>query len=432
MNYKFVLLPAKKRAKGLVALSLMAIALSVIIVACQKTADASLPVSQSSFNPAYVKEWYYGTFKKSAEWASSNTKTKKLPDWNHPTVGKIGDFEAIEYPLVKAISAFSIAGGATTSPDVMRKIANASLSKIVFIKDKNNKVQVREIDYIPDWEYLQKKGFDISDVSMVKDKKGFSGRIRINKWDGFPLHSAVMESGKTVKISDPYKKTGREVIASAAEDNCTEFEICTFERECSYNMIGDSPSSLVCGEWVNTGVCWTEYYCGGNSDECTLYGINCAGTEGDDCSQSNPADVLKNGVVDDGPARTESTTAETTAPNGEITRTRYYSWQFYTGRFLHLKWHYISKSTGVHIKINNSWQWKSWTHNSIATTGSTIGETTCEMNNSWTDFTNNNTIATLNLDFTVKVTMYCFGVPIGTAHQNYPICPKTKHVDSID
>jgi hypothetical protein len=428
MNHKFVWLPAKKRAKALVALSLMAIALSVVIVACQKTADASLPVSQSSFNPAYVKEWYYGTFKKSAEWASSNTKTKKLPDWNHPTVGKIGDFEAIEYPLVKAISAFSIAGGATTSPDMMRKIANASLSKIVFIKDKNNKVQVREIDYIPNWEYLQKMGFDISNVSMVKDKKEFSGRLRINKWDGLPLHSAVMESGKTVKISDPYKKTGREVIASAAEDNCTEFEICTFERECTYNMIGDSPSSLVCGEWVNTGVCWTEYYCGGNSDECTLYGINCGGTEGDNCNQPNLENVLANGTVQNDLAKTESTSAETQDQNGEITRTRYYSWEFYTGYFLHLKWHHVSKSTGVHKKVNNEWQWKSWTHNAVTTTGTTFMDTNCQVNNSWSDFMNDNTVCALNLDFNVKVTYYCFGIPLGSAQRDYK-AKSTKHVD---
>jgi hypothetical protein len=373
MNHKFVWLPAKKRAKALVALSLMAIALSVVIVACQKTADASLPVSQSSFNPAYVKEWYYGTFKKSAEWASSNTKTKKLPDWNHPTVGKIGDFEAIEYPLVKVISAFSIAGGATTSPDMMRKIANASLSKIVFIKDKNNKVQVREIDYIPEWQYLQKKGFDISDVSMVKDKKGFSGSLRINKWDAEPISLSVIEKGTIIKIGNSKKeshlKANSPEIISGASDDCTGYEYCTWERQCIYHTYGDLPSVLECGEWYNTGICWTEYVCGGDLDPCALYGLNCPGAD-DDCS--NVCQEVSN-ALSDVQVISEDIDFNIT-PIDALKKHKNPRWRI----LKNLTWSLYSQEEGV-IKLvdpqTNKWQWESLQHNSISKEGFTVGGT---------------------------------------------------------
>ena len=50
---------------------------------------------------AFVKNWYYETFKKTAEWLSSAEHGKKLPDWKHGEYKKIGGMEIVEFPLIK-------------------------------------------------------------------------------------------------------------------------------------------------------------------------------------------------------------------------------------------------------------------------------------------------------------------------------------------
>lgn len=61
------------------------------------------------------------------------------------------------------------------------KVANATLTRIVFIKTPNNKVVVREIDYVPDWEYLKTKNFDISSNSFAAVDNNFSGTLVVKK-----------------------------------------------------------------------------------------------------------------------------------------------------------------------------------------------------------------------------------------------------------
>jgi hypothetical protein len=413
MHYKFLIIAFTRKAKPILALSLMAMALAVVIVACQKTADDSLKVNkQSAFTAAYVKEWYYGTFKKSAEWSSSNEKGKKLPDWNHPTYGKIGGLEAIEYPLIKEKSAFAIAGSSTASPHNMRKIANASLSKIVFIKTGDNQVQVREIDYIPDWEYLQKKGFDISDVSMVKDKNDFSGRLSIKKWDGSAMPSIELSGGKITKKGTINDNTA--IASGSYSEICTTLQTCTWSQTCYYSISGDYIAELGCSEWEFAGDCTTEKFCyidNAGDDPCALYGLNCGtggGNEDEDCSvtaQAALTAMVNNAVV------SNQTLEITTLSESAETRTKKYNWVILKG----IGWYLFSFEKGVHVKTDNPnpnlrWIWQSLDHQNIALVGIVFGG---DLDYSLISATPTLGLynAIQDLDFKVKYSLVCKGSP---------------------
>lgn len=90
-------------------------AASLILIACQKEVSNAKNYKEA-FNDKSVKEWYYGTFKKSPEWAGYNSSLnkRKLPDWKHGTYIRFGDKEIVEFPLVKEKSTFSIIYGRAT------------------------------------------------------------------------------------------------------------------------------------------------------------------------------------------------------------------------------------------------------------------------------------------------------------------------------
>lgn len=89
------------RSRSLLAFTALALSLLLIFIACRKN---DLPAKASDkFDVAAAKEWYYGTFKKSAAYSvhTINDKGKKLPSWSRGKYKKIGDLEIVEFPLVR-------------------------------------------------------------------------------------------------------------------------------------------------------------------------------------------------------------------------------------------------------------------------------------------------------------------------------------------
>lgn len=172
----------------------------MLLFSCQK--EVSTSKESSVFNAAAAKEWYYAEFKKSAEWQGSALKGKKLPEWKSGYIGKIGNSQAVEFPLVTKTKSFPInpvsENRNLSQADIMR-INNASISRIVFAKSSTGKIEVREVDYIPDWNYLVKYGFDISKISLLGPNFDFSGRVLIKKWDGSIVSSLIYKDGKIIK-----------------------------------------------------------------------------------------------------------------------------------------------------------------------------------------------------------------------------------------
>ena len=254
----------------------------------------------SEFNAAAAKEWYYETFKKSAEWLSSPLHGKKLPDWKNGIYKKIGTMEIVEFPLVTAKKTIMIPSGSSLSTADKKRITEASLIKIAFIH-KNNKVEVRETDYIPDLSYLQKHNYDISNASLLNINNDFSGQIVIKDWKGSIVSIRLMQNGKitkNVKIKTGDKSTINSIQSNAAKvSDCDEdMWECMFELWCDVTTYGDGMQVIDNCEWINTGVCWPAESncppdpCDGLNDEecaCLFYGI-CGGADDDPPPQQDP------------------------------------------------------------------------------------------------------------------------------------------------
>jgi hypothetical protein len=264
------------------------------------------------FSQSEAKEWYYGTFKKSPEWQQSNEKGKKLPDWKNGTYRRVGNMEIVEFPLMKERKTHSIPSASKLSISDISKIADGSLSRIVFIRTSNIEIFVRELDYIPNIDFLKLKGYDISDIELGNRENNFSGRIITKKWDGTILSTRISENGKITKTGKRINNVNLKSLSltSATKDNCEYIVTEDYEKICFFSLVGDDVwEFLRCTEWEPTGNYSIDEYCYSDtyecdygsteSCECQLYGMGCEGNSdvGNDGDGSDSDDGLSNIVV---------------------------------------------------------------------------------------------------------------------------------------
>lgn len=250
-------------------------------------------INDNSLKPLDAKEWYYDVFKKSSEWQLSSLKGKKLPDWKHGVYRKSGNLEILEFPLMKEKKTFSIAS--SSNNDITKRerieIANGSLSRIAIIRISGKETLIRELDYIPDLNFLTSKKFDISDISLGNRINKFSGKIIVKKWQGTEIGSYRLENGRITKKS-------RRIANSAATSGlmksaqsgggCEIFDVCEYMRYCTGGVGGDEwYNTDECTEWEPTGNCYMEEECEmpGDDDphgpsDCELYGVDCGDNGG--------------------------------------------------------------------------------------------------------------------------------------------------------
>ena len=349
-------------------LSLIVLLTAVTFFACKRTADVQ--TNKETFGVQQAKEWYYGYFKKSAEFINSSVKGKQLPDWKNGTYRKMGDLEIVEFPLLKENSTISVVKDNSASSQGVKQIINASLKKIAFIKKVNTEIVVREIDYIPNWSYLQTKAFDISTTDFGSKSNDFTGMITTKKWGGITLAHYPMVSGKYYSNKTKANTTSSQQANSA---DCPDVEWCTYSITCIFELHGDV--------WINTGECSdpVEISCvpipdpncsggggGGGEDPCETYGICGDGEEEDDCTQNsaNALSIMNDAlssaqfpnVVSSGGSATYSTMDE----NGEIFQTKEQpmEWQYYsfTNPIIGPA-HYTAYYKGFLKRLNNNSEW---------------------------------------------------------------------------
>jgi hypothetical protein len=404
---------------------------SIIIIACQKEASSPRD-AKSKFDDKAAKEWYYGTFKKSSEWESSNLKGKKLPDWKHPIIGKIGSFEVVEFPLNKAIKAYPIEKNNPMTLSDKKRLSEGSLSRILFIKTDDNKIIVREIDYIPDWSYLEINQFDISKVSVTNYKNNFTGMLMIKRWDGLVINSVIFDAGIAIKIATKAKTgyisdVGSQKNNSVEEIICTDYEFCVWQMDCQLIIWADEITE-VCGEWYNTGNCWLEPYCEWVGTPCEMYGIECEEGEDDPptgCTQQTADNTVNSASV------TSLNIKEgiETISQSPTSITRKYKWKFYRvvpgiGSGIT----FSSQETGVQEKGGDGWwRWTSFDHSGETQSGGALF---------WDAVVNSLTatpsiiniepggpvnvtisIGGMQLDYVIKITYTC-GVFLGASYPN--------------
>lgn len=297
----------EKIPKSLKLFSLVAI-LNLLFSSCEK--DLYEQPTDTFFSPDDAKEWYYSNLKRTEQFkASSKNNDDKLPDWKNGEYRKIGDFEMIEFPLMKNKKTFLMTKNNSLSDAEKRRILNASLTRVVFIKNVNNKIELRELNYIPEYKYLASKGFDISGVDLSKEKNDFTGTLIIKTWDSHIVSKRIFSNGKviaTIKFGKNTKtsiNTKSSINASTSKTKeCVTYEDQHWEVQCVIEQQGDV--------WVYTGECtdWVLVWvsapyevcdpvdlCADSSDpdcQCNFYGIGCNDGGGDPPADP-PADPPK-------------------------------------------------------------------------------------------------------------------------------------------
>jgi len=291
--------------KILLKLSVLVSMVILIAISCKK--DLSFDGngdSRKDFTSAFVKSWYNKTFMKSPEFATFNQKEngKKQPDWKNGTYRKVGNMEILEFPLLREKKSISVKSEKGLTSADKKRISSASLKRISFIRTANNEIIIRELDYIPDWEYLKTKNFDISDVQLGSADNKFTGSIVTKKWSGEILSVSLLNEGKvTGRLIKKQKSAGNNLLECEEYEYCTETEWCEME----WVFIGDNweyryvePDNCYWEEECETEVVCVEVcdYNSSESCECQLYSIGCTGSGGGN-SGYNPNDA-ENILVD--------------------------------------------------------------------------------------------------------------------------------------
>ncbi len=335
-----------------------------------------------------------------------------MPDWGKPLITKVGNNEVAEFPLIESTSSYSISstGNNGVLPQgQIKRIADASISSIAFIKQPAGNFLVREIDYIPDWNYLQAKNFDISKANILSTANDFSGRVIVKKWGGEIISMAMLENGKTIKRGTikAIGQSSKEQANNLTEtEQCFEQEFCVWQQDCTMSIYGDGMITEECTGWYNTGECWMEYWCEGGGDPCDLAGIGCEDPGGDepDC------DAMQQ--ESEGASVSEEISSETVSASATI-RTKKYHWVIYKQN--QNLWKFTSHESGVHIKttnVANPWKWQSLEHINVSKEGVwTGGVIDCTVNTS--DVALGLYWAAMDLNYTITASAICRGTPLG-------------------
>lgn len=301
MKYRFNL----RTNKVVTLISRFLILLITLFFACKPSVLEGSSNEEFSVNAA--KEWYYGVFKKSAEYALNNIKLKgdKSPTWNNAKYEKFGDIEVIEIPLSMERKLVSVPNFANQNNEDKKRIAQATINNLLIIRLPSKEIIVREIQYIPEIDYLRSRNFDISHLYYKAIDKEFDGIITIKKWNGERVNKYKLVDGL---IKSKVKKGTKKIISNqrTSEEICVTVITTEQEMWCKGHYEGDILFIDECGEWEDTGNVTYEDFCewledGGDSNcedpTMTLEECFCESIGGR-CGEGE-APWLNVGVIDD-------------------------------------------------------------------------------------------------------------------------------------
>lgn len=419
-------------------LSTAIILMIVILFSCQKEAS-KISISEEEFSAAAAKEWYYGTFKKTVDYAAFNATTsgKKLPEWKISTKKKVGEYSVVDFPLAKQKSSVFFSQSTNLSENNKKRIAESSITKMSFIKSKNGKVDVRETTYIPDIDYLIRHNYDISSNSFGNIDDDYSGSIVVKTWNGKEISRTILSNGKITKHLNSVNSNIRNRIAE---------QYCAIEwaRDCELHISGDIVT-YTCGEWYQTGnnFCWYEEEV--NEDPCfedpespmcslcVMFGLceDPAGG-GDDpppCTSQNADDLLSTLVSSGIELNTKEDIETISATSSSITRS--YKWKIFATSSAIETITMHSKETGIQeYDAGGFWKWTSFGHDLIYHTGSATlwdlnldaltDQTPTIINISMPTVPVTYSIAGIRLQGTMKITVNC-GVFVRNSYPDFDV-----------
>ncbi len=167
--------------------------------------------------------------------------------------------EIVEFPLIKSKKNFEIEKKNSLSSYDAKMIAENCLERIIFIKDVNGKIKIREISYIPDIEYLRNSQFDISKNQISNIDPNFSGAISVQKWNGYKLVRNILKNGKVTSRSVKSNIKKSKLSNRPAGTQCNGVLVTEYQCDCDIRTTikdGDIMITVDCSEWYETGNQW--------------------------------------------------------------------------------------------------------------------------------------------------------------------------------
>ena len=144
------------------------------ILGCNKDSDE---IKSDAFTQVGAADWFNTTFKESEEWNKNSDSKNKIADWSNGMYQKKDSLEIFEFPLIENSATITVPQDKSNSNIITKKILEGTLSRLVIIKTSKNEMLVRKLYYVPDYEYLLSKAYDISEVMIGKSKDDFTGLL---------------------------------------------------------------------------------------------------------------------------------------------------------------------------------------------------------------------------------------------------------------
>jgi hypothetical protein len=160
-------------------------------------------------------------------------------------------------PIVRSQKDILIPENNKISKQQQKRVFQASLTKILFIK-KGNNISVRELIMVPEYDYLNEKNFDISDNNFYNLDKKFRGNILISNWKDDFLTGYKMIDGKISKKISFEKKNKNQlarqwtITKQETVDGCLREKTEFWKQDCTIMTLqlgdGDEYTYTKCGE----------------------------------------------------------------------------------------------------------------------------------------------------------------------------------------
>ena len=373
------------------------------IFACNKDTD---DVTSDVFTQASAEEWFNSTFKESEEWQQNAESQNKIPDWSNGSYLKKDGLEIFEFPLAENKATISVPADKTITSNETRKILDATLSRMVIIKTNTNEMMVRKLYYVPEYNYLLSKGYDINTVMFNKTNDDFTGLLITKKWNDEILSYHQVKNGKIKEMLIKYDE-------NILKDNSLSSIKINNYSTAKTSGLGDEQNldDVIVNNNYHAPVTYvylpSQPYYPYTSPTSTYNPYGTGGGSGGGSSSSlsskDKTECLNafNTLLElYKPA--SQLISSTIISQSTTTRRKNYEWLIYSGPSYKM----YSSETGVHKKVTNlnpalQWEWVSLTHNSIYKTGYANGYD-ISLSTNYTQPTIGKYVSSMEVNFNVK------------------------------
>jgi hypothetical protein len=287
---------------------------SIIFFGCTKINEFDTPAT-SNF-AAEARAWFTTSFVNTAEYKQGTSNGEiKVANWNYGKVYKIGNMDVAEFPLSANKKKVYITEKLSDAD--ARRVVDATNFKVLFVKSPSKGIEVRIIEFIPTFEYLKAKNFNINDISFKDYQKEFKGdflmfdyrnellkgyRFTNKSFKTLSFNNQVVQS-EIAKVSNGRGNVSTESTQNLCDNlpepnpNCSYDIVTIYEIECNGHWTPEEGyNPLYCTLNVISINCY-EKECNNNGGDdplgdciaaggtpegclCSVYGIGCGGGNG--------------------------------------------------------------------------------------------------------------------------------------------------------